>query len=87
MSDTFNNPTTGLQDPANNAYTATPHAEDPLPIYSRAIYVGTAGDLTCKMMKDAADVTFVGVPAGTILPIRVSHIRASSTADDIVVLY
>lgn len=42
-----------------------------------AIYVGGAGDVTIKHAEGGAAVTYVGVPAGTILP--VSGVRVMST--------
>ena len=44
----------------------------------RALYVGTVGDLVA-VMPDSSTVTFVGVPAGTVLPIRVRRINSTST--------
>lgn len=43
----------------------------------RAVYVGGAGDVAIKHTEDGDAVTYVGVPAGTILP--VSGVRVMST--------
>jgi hypothetical protein len=51
---------------------------------SRAVYVGTAGSLEVIMM-DGSSVTFENVEG--LLPIRVTAINDSSTADDVVVLF
>lgn len=49
-----------------------------LPAASRAIYIGGAGDL--RVMSIAGDtVTFVGVPAGSVLPIRCSRVLSTGT--------
>lgn len=43
----------------------------------RAVYVGGAGDVAIKHTEAGDAVTYVGVPAGTILP--VSGVRVMST--------
>lgn len=43
----------------------------------RALYVGGAGDVAIKHTEGGDAVTYVGVPAGTILP--VSGVRVMST--------
>jgi len=43
----------------------------------RAIYVGGAGDVAIRHTEGGSVVTYVGVPAGTILP--VSGVRVMST--------
>lgn len=45
---------------------------------TRAVWVGTAGNLKATMV-DGTEVTFVGVPAGTLLPIQVSAVASSGT--------
>jgi hypothetical protein len=64
----------------------TPNDGTDLDEYSRAVYVGGAGDLTV-MTVDNTVVTFFAVPAGAMLPIRVRRVRSTSTtATNILVL-
>jgi len=54
---------------------------------TQGLYVGGAGNVRV-LMAGAQDVTFVGVPAGTILPIAVTRIFATNTtATNILGLY
>ena len=85
MADTFAGTSTPMTGPANDAAEITPGASA-LAFEPRGVYVGGAGDLTVTM-KGGGDVTFAGVPAGSILPIRVTHILGASTATDIVALW
>lgn len=73
--------------PADNAEAVTPHATNELTYATRAVYVGGAGNLVVAMWGGGADVTFTGVLAGSVLPIRVKAVRATSTATSIVALY
>ena len=50
------------------------------------LYVGTSGDVTCKDM-DGEEATYVGVPAGAMVPVRVTEVLASTTAGDLVGVY
>ncbi|MDP9412677.1 MAG: hypothetical protein M3Q08_00990 [Pseudomonadota bacterium] len=54
----------------------------------RRIYVGTGGTIVMRGVDDQADTTWVGVPAGTVLPFRPAFIRATgTTAANILGLY
>ncbi len=53
---------------------------------TRAVWVGGAGDLSVTMISGDVAV-FVGVPAGTILPIQVKQVLAATTASQILGLY
>lgn len=52
---------------------------------SRAIYVGGAGDVVATI--GGTDVTFLAVPAGSILPIAATKIKAATSATDMVRLW
>lgn len=45
---------------------------------TRALWVGGAGDVAVRM-RDGSSATFVGVGAGTILPIRVDKVLSTGT--------
>lgn len=76
----------GIGEPASYAEVVTPDDDDVIST-SRALYIGATGDLTVTM-NGGGNVTFVGVPAGMILPIRVTKVLATGTdADSIINLY
>lgn len=55
---------------------------------ARGVYVGGGGDLALTAVGDSAAVTFVGVIAGTIIPVRVSRVMSTNTtATNIVAIY
>lgn len=68
--------------PANDAYAITP-ADTDLEEPVRSVYVGGAGNLTIRTPQ-GTDVTFVGVPAGSIIPVRARQVRAATTATNLV---
>jgi hypothetical protein len=77
--------------PAGNAIAVVPSSSNTndatLPI-AIGVYVGGAGNVDAIMAGGTGLVTtFVAVPAGAILPIRVIRIAASSTATNMVFLY
>jgi hypothetical protein len=74
--------------PAAEAHEVTPMDSDfPSGNYSRALYIGGAGDLVVVMAGLENVVTFKDIPAGTLLPIRVSQVKAATNASSIVALY
>lgn len=87
MSDNFENFAPGLTSPASHFASVTPHDTTPLTKSSRSLYIGGAGDVAVTSVEGDEEV-FVGVVAGTILPIRVSHVRAvGTTATNILSLW
>lgn len=87
MSDTFEQTATGLDSPAKNAFAVTPHDSNALTSDTRGIYIGATGDMV--LVTTGGDtVTFVGLPTGTILPVRANIIKSTgTTATSIVGLY
>lgn len=55
---------------------------------SVAIYVGTTGNVAVKTLNHDTSVTFVGVPAGAIIPGNFTRIMSTSTtASTILIAY
>lgn len=79
----------GVMAPARKAAAVTTHDTDPLPGgTTKGLFVGGAGNIALRFADDSADVTLTGVVAGCVLPIRVTHVRATlTTATNIVALY
>lgn len=76
-----------LTSPAENAFAITPDDEEELVAVTRGIYVGVSGDLVVITANDD-EVTFVGLAAGIIHPLRVKAVLETGTdAEDIVGVY
>jgi hypothetical protein len=84
--DNFKLHTERLDSPGASAIAITPNNTDALEKISRAIYIGGAGNLTVEML-GGQTVTFVGLSAGCLLPIRVNKVLTSTTATNLVALY
>lgn len=68
------------------AAAVTPSDSTIIPV-SRALYVGTTGNLSVRMADSQATVLFSNVPVG-IFPVQVDMVFASSTtASNIVAMY
>lgn len=65
-------------DPAFRAATITPSNTVDIAAPVRAIYVGGAGSVVITTV-DGNDVTFAGLPAGMILPVRAVRVKATGT--------
>jgi len=78
--------TSGEINPGANALAITP-ADADIATRTRAVYVGGAGDLVVKMAGNEQIVTFLGVAAGSMLPIRVTQIRLGTTATSVVAVW
>ena len=88
MPDPFQSHADQVSAPARRAVAVTPHDTNALTDIPKALYVGTAGNITMRGVDGASDQLWKNVPAGAILPIRASHVRASgTTAADILALY
>ena len=86
MADKFDGHQPGLDSPASSAAAVEPSATA-LANTARALYVGGAGNVNVTTV-DGNTVAFNSVPAGTFLPVRVTHVLSTSTtATDIVALW
>jgi len=82
MSDPFENHATGLTSPARSAFEITPNDSTDLSSVTRALWVGTEGDVVV-IMQSGDEVTFSTVSG--LLPIAVSRVKSTNTtASDIV---
>lgn len=73
---------------SGSAESVTPSDGTDIPRGCRALYVGGTGTLVLILDKDSSAVTFVGVVAGSVLPIRTKRVLATgTTATNIVALY
>lgn len=83
--DNFQTTSDSLMAPASSAFEVTPDDVNELQEVTKAIYVGTGGDVVLRPQDGLADVTFRNVQSGAILDVRVSAIRATGTnAADII---
>lgn len=88
MADAVENFNASLESPAWTAAAVTPNdSADLARVATRALYVGGAGNIAV-VMSGGGTVTFSGIAAGSILPIRVDRVNSTSTtATNIVALY
>lgn len=78
----------GLTAPAENAVAVTPSNSTDLTTATRALYIGGAGNISVETVGGQSSVVFVGLAAGTVLPLRVTRVNSTSTtATSIVALY
>ena len=87
MSDVFSSFAPGLEAPASRVFAITPHNSTDFSFDTRAIYVGTGGNIA--VVTAAGDVvTFSNVPTGTILPVRATRVNSTNTtASNLVGMY
>jgi hypothetical protein len=74
--------------PATRAAVVVPHDSNAIADTPKGLYVGGAGDIAMRGATGTTDQLWKAVPAGTVLPFRPSHIRATgTTATAILALY
>lgn len=64
--------------PAADVFAITPSDAADLDRPTRALYVGTGGDLAIITVS-GGEAVLVGVPGGSVLPLRIARIRATGT--------
>lgn len=79
MADNFSSWKAGLESPAEYAAAITPDNSTDLANSTRGIYVGVTGDLKVDTV-GGSTVTFVGLAAGIIHPIRARRVYATGTS-------
>lgn len=83
--DPFEASSDSLIAPAKTAFEIVPDETADLPSATKAIYIGTGGDITARPVDADTDVAFRNVVAGTVLPVRLRAVRAGgTTAADLV---
>lgn len=68
-----------VSSPARNCMAVVPSDAIELTVVTKALYVGTGGNIAVRSIDATADVTFANVPAGAVLPVRARAIRATGT--------
>lgn len=72
--------------PAKSLREVYPDDELELDFISKALYVGTGGDLLILAQEDATPVFFQNVPSGAIIPVRAKKVMLGTSAENIVAL-
>lgn len=78
MTDAYSKYATNLDSPAHDFFSITPDDNTDLAQSTRGIYVGGDGNLEVHSVSGNA-VIFIGVVAGSVLPIRCRRVLAAST--------
>lgn len=73
---------------ATDVFAITPSDSVALTKVTKGLYVGGAGNVAIKTPGNSTAVTFAGVAAGSILPVRAAYVMSTdTTATSIVGLY
>ncbi len=87
MIDAFGNFSDSPTAPASRCFTITPDDNADLAHATKAIYIGTAGDLAVIPLRGSEAVVFRNLPAGGLLDVRAKAVHATgTTASDLVAL-
>lgn len=85
LHDPYEHTAASVTAPAETCFAIAPDDAAELPVATKAIFIGTGGDVTLRLVADEEDVAFRNLASGSILDVRVRAIRASgTTASDIV---
>lgn len=87
MTDPFASHADSTLAPSADCFAITPNDNAGLPRVTKALYVGTGGDVVLRPLRSDVDVLFRNLPSGGILDVRASAVRATgTTAADLVAL-
>lgn len=79
MSEKYQGRADDIAAPARGGFAITTSDSADLLAETRAIYVGSAGDLVA-VLASGDEVSFVGLGGGTVLPVRVRRVKATGTS-------
>lgn len=79
MQDPYDNFSSTPMTPAENCFAVVPSDTVELAQATKALYVGLGGNVTLRSLQGQADVTFLNVPSGAIIDVRVRAVRLSGT--------
>ncbi|MEM9311381.1 MAG: hypothetical protein AAGA34_08025 [Pseudomonadota bacterium] len=83
--DPFESSANSVTSPAADCFAITPDDGQDLPRATKAIYIGSGGDIVLRPVSGAEDILFANTASGSIIDVRVRAIRATgTTALDIV---
>jgi hypothetical protein len=85
MEDPYGKYLGGISSPARQHYEIVPNDSEDLPVRTRAIYVNGAGN--AALVADGVEITYSGLVAGTILPLRVDRVLDAGTTADLIAWY
>lgn len=87
MADFFKDNLVELESPAERAAAVTPNDSTDLANSSRALYIGTGGNVSIVTV-GGDTVTFSNLADGSLLPVRAARVRLTdTTASDIVAVW
>jgi hypothetical protein len=87
MADPYSN-LNGILDPGREAIAVTPSDSTNLTDIPKALFIGTAGDISVDPVDGPGTAVIFKVPQGVFDAVRVKRVRATgTTADDIVAIY
>ena len=89
QTDPYQGSSPGFSAPLGHAFDITPNDSTQLTTFTRAVWVGTGGDLKADLVGDGSGnggtVTFSNIADGTLLAVRVAKVYATgTTATDLV---
>lgn len=73
--------------PATSLAVITKSDGTPLSKPTRAIWVGTGGDLVVKAFEDSTAITLKNIPDGSLVPVSALYVMAATTAADLVAMF
>lgn len=79
MSEKYQGRADDVTAPARGGFAIAPSDSTDLSTETRAIYVGSAGDLVA-VLSSGSELSFVGLAGGTVLPVRARRVKATGTS-------